>query len=339
MVTGHTVGMTDPADDAPDYTRVWRKGVLEAANFPFSQVSDYLEQEDCVVWADVCTPDHATLLELADELGLDPLAVEDAISRRERPKADRYASHLFVNTYAVELDPGTGGLRIAGIGAFVLPRALVTVRGAAWYGADRFTRRWDDNPDLMQHGVAALLHGLLDVVVDSHFEAVEVLDDEIEAMEDLLFEDRPVSRDMQQRTYGLRKSLVQLRRVVLPTREVVNTLLRRDLHVVEPAMAPYFQDVYDHVLRAADWTESLRDLVTTIFETNLSLADARLNNVVKKLSAWAAIIAVPTAVTGFYGQNVPYPGFQQWWGFVTSTIVTIGLALGFYVGFRSRGWL
>jgi magnesium transporter len=144
---------------------------------------------------------------------------------------------------------------------------------------------------------------------------------------------------VQRRTFALRKSLVQLRRIVLPSREVVNTLLRRDLHVVPAEMLPYFQDVYDHVLRASEWTESLRDMVSTIFETNLSLQDARLNNVVKKLSAWAAIIAVPTAVTGFYGQNVPYPGYQQWSGFVTSTLITVGLGLGFYFGFRSRGWL
>jgi magnesium transporter len=327
------------ADGLPGCTRVWRKGVLEAENFPLSAVSDYLGQDDCVVWADVCMPDEAVVREVAAELGLDPLAVEDAVSRRERPKADRYASHLYVNTYAVDLDPTTHRLRTAEIGTFVLPRALVTVRQDAWFDADRFVRRWDDNPDLMRHGVSALLHGLLDVVVDSHFEAVEVLDDQIEALEDQLFEDRPVSREMQQATYTLRKSLVQLRRVVLPTREVVNTILRRDLHLVEPAMAPYYQDVYDHVLRAAEWTESLRDLVSTIFETSLSLSDARLNNVVKKLSAWAAIIAVPTAVTGFYGQNVPYPGSEQHSGFIVSTLVTVLLALAFYIGFRKRGWL
>jgi len=331
---------TEPRfSDLPGCTRVWRKGVLEAENFPLGQVSDYLEQDDCVVWADVCAPDHAVVREIAEELGLDPLAVEDAVSRRERPKADRYASHLYVNTYAVELDKSTHQLRTAEIGAFVLPRALVTVRQDPWFDADRFIRRWDGNPDLMRHGVAALLHGLLDVVVDSHFEAVELLDDEIERLEDLLFEDLPVSRDFQHATFTLRKSLVQLRRVVLPTREVVNTVLRRDLRLVEPAMAPYYQDVYDHVLRAAEWTESLRDLVSTIFETSLSLSDARLNNVVKKLSAWAAIIAVPTAVTGFYGQNLPYPGAQRQSGFLASTLITVTLALAFYLGFRKRGWL
>jgi magnesium transporter len=332
--------MTDEASGPlPICTRVWRKGQLEAENFPLEQVSDYLDQEDCLVWADVCAPDQGVIEKVADELGLDPLAVEDSMSRQERPKADRYASHLYVNTYAVELDKARGVLRTAEIGAFVLPRALVTVRQDSWYDPQQLARRWDDNADLMRYGVSALLHGLLDLVVDSHFEAVEVLDDEIELLEDQLFDDRPDGPGLQRRTYTLRKSLVELRRVVLPTREVVNTLLRRDLHIVDAAMGPYFQDVYDHVLRAAEWTESLRDMVTTVFETNLALADARLNNVVKKLSAWAAIIAVPTAVTGFYGQNVPYPGFGHWSGFVASSVITVLLGIGFYIAFRLSGWL
>ena len=328
---------SDPAGGT--LTRVWRNGTLEAENFPLAEVSDYLAQEDCVVWADVCSPDTHKLQMIADELSLDPLAVEDAVSRHERPKADRYRTHLFVNSYAVDLDRDSGALRLEEVAAFVLPRALLTVRQDEWFGTERFVRRWDENPDLIKSGVSALLYGLLDVIVDGHFEAVELLDDEIETLEDRLFEERPQSRDVQKRTFALRKSLVQLRRVVLPTREVVNTLMRRDLKLMDEVMAPYYQDLYDHVLRASEWTESLRDMVTTIFETNLSLQDARLNNIVKKLSAWAAIIAVPTAVTGYYGQNVPYPGYMQWSGYLTSTSVTVALAGGIYLAFRWRGWL
>ena len=102
-----------------------------------------------------------------------------------------------------------------------------------------------------------------------------------------------------------------LRRIVLPTREVVNTLLRHDLDIVREPMAPYFRDVYDHVIRATEWTESLRDLVTTMVETNLTVQGNRMNLIMKKVTSWAAIIAVPTAITGWYGQNVPYPGFGK----------------------------
>ncbi|MFZ3492547.1 CorA family divalent cation transporter [Streptomyces sp. 5.8] len=96
--------------------------------------------------------------------------------------------------------------------------------------------------------------------------------------------------------------------MVLPMREVVNTLLRRDLHTVSPAMLPYYQDVYDHVLRATEWTESLRDLVNSVMDTNLNVQGNRLNLIMKKVTSWASIIAVPTAITGFYGQKRPLPG-------------------------------
>jgi magnesium transporter len=104
-------------------------------------------------------------------------------------------------------------------------------------------------------------------------------------------------------------------------------------------MAPYYQDVYDHVLRATEWTESLRDLVTTILETNLTIQSNRLNVITKQVTSWAAIIAVPTAVTGFYGQNVPYPGFGHESGFYASTIVIVVLSVGLYVLFRRRDWI
>lgn len=144
---------------------------------------------------------------------------------------------------------------------------------------------------------------------------------------------------MQRRSFELRKSLVLLRRVVLPMREVINSLLRRDLHVVDDAMLPFYQDVYDHVLRASEWTESLRDLVTSILETNLTIQGNRMNLIMKKVTSWAAIIAVPTAITGFYGQNLPYPGFARQWGFITSTGLIVGIAGLLYVAFRRWDWL
>jgi magnesium transporter len=137
----------------------------------------------------------------------------------------------------------------------------------------------------------------------------------------------------------MRKSLVVLRRIVLPMREVVNAFMRRDLRVLTPEITPYYQDVYDHVLRATEWTESLRDLVTTLLETSLTIQGNRLNIIMKKLTSWAAIIAVPTAVTGFYGQNLPYPGFATQWGVVTSFALMIGIATTLYVAFRRNDWL
>jgi magnesium transporter len=215
----------------------------------------------------------------------------------------------------------------------------VTVRKSEQIDLQDLLARWDSTADRAGSGVAYLVHGLLDLLVDRHFEAVQVLDEHIDALEEVLFDPQPRSQELQRRSFEMRKSLVVLRRVVLPMREVVNTLMRRDTQVVDAQMGPYFQDVYDHVLRATEWTESLRDLVSTILETNLTLQGNRLNEVMRKLTAWAAILAVTTAVTGFYGQNVPYPGFGHRSGFYTSLVVLVVLAGGLYAGFKKRGWL
>ncbi|HYJ67548.1 MAG TPA: magnesium transporter CorA family protein [Nocardioidaceae bacterium] len=320
-------------------TRLYRNGVLEAENFSPAEVSDYITDPAATVWLDMCAPTEADLATISEELGLHQLAIEDAVLKQERAKLDRYDSHAFLTAYSVRVDPETGELSTSELAVFVTPRAIVTVRKDEHFDIDAVVDRWDSSPELAKGGVAYLLHGLLDYVVDTHFDAVQALDEHIEALEDLVFADDPDPREVQLRALRLRKSLVVLRRVVLPMREVVNTLMRRDVHIIDEPLMPYFQDVYDHVLRASEWTESLRDLIATIRETQLSLQSNRLNTIMKKVTGWAAVIAVPTAITGFYGQNVPYPGSQQNWGFWMSTIVLLMTSGGLYALFRRWDWL
>jgi magnesium transporter len=321
------------------HTRLYRDGVLEAKDFPAAQISDYLHEPGTVVWLDLCEPDRADLEVISQEFGLHPLAVEDAVQQHERPKLDRYQDHAFLTAYAVDLDPATGKLRTSELAAFVTPRALITVRKDLGFDIDGVVARWDGSADLAGHGVGFLLWGVLDFVVDGHFATVQQLDEAMESLVVMVLLVRALGVVVKRRSFELRRSIVLLRRFVLPMREVVNTLLRRDLGLVDEAMAPYFQDVYDHVLRATEWTESLRDLVSTILETNLTIQGNRLNSIMKKVTSWAAIIAVPTAVTGFYGMNVPYPGFAQHSGFVASVVLLVVLSGGLYLLFRRLDWL
>jgi len=330
-----------PVDDTGDVarTRCYRDGALVDEDFPIDQLSEHLAEPSSLVWVDLCGDDREHLSLVADELGLHRLAVEDATQGQQRPKFDRYDGHDFLSAYTVQLDVVSGQLATSEIAAFIAPRALVTVRREDTFPIDELLQRWDEDADLTKYGVGALLHGLLDFVIDGHFETVESLDDEIEKLEDLLFDDRPRDRDVQRRSFELRKSLVLLRREVLPMREVVNSLMRRDIELVPDELMPYYQDVYDHVLRATEWTESLRDLVNTILETNLTIQGNRLNIITKKVTSWAAIIAVPTAITGFYGQNLPYPGFARHSGFVTSSILIVALSGILYFTFKRKDWL
>ncbi|WP_232547192.1 magnesium transporter CorA family protein [Propioniciclava soli] len=316
--------------------RTWRDGVAVEHTITRNDLVTAAHDPDTLVWVDLLAPEASELAEVSEELGLPVTAVEDALAPKERPKLIRHESHVFFTVYAVHRE-GTrlGFSRVSG---WMLPHALVTIRLDDTFDIGAVEQRWDDSPALLAAGAGGLVHGLLDTVVDGHFAAIQTLDDALEAIEDTLFDDRPTSTAFARSVYALRKDLVALRRIVLPMREVVSGLLRHP-GTDAPVLRPWYDDLYDHVLRASEWTESLRDLVTSAFETNLSLTDARLNTIMKKLAGWAAIIAVPTAITGWFGQNIPFPGDGQPLGLWLSAALILVCSLALYVAFRRRDWL
>jgi magnesium transporter len=321
-------------------TRLYREGKCVDENFDPAKISDHLDDGNCVVWLDLESPDKDELALLAEEFSLNPLAVEDATTERQRPKLDHYDDHVFVSLYDVALDDATGELRAHELAVFASTHYLITVRNTPGYSMDPIVARWDENQALSKYGVGFLLWGLLDVVVDGHFHTVQALDEKIEGLEELLFDPNQTGTAVQRQSFELRKSLVRIRRVVLPTREVLNALMRRENDLVDPALMPYYQDVYDHVLRAADWTDSLRDLVSTILETHLTIQGNRMNEIMKKVTSWAAIGAVPTIITGYYGMNVltfPHGGTRSG-GYIALLLMAV-IVTGLYVMFRKREWL
>ena len=324
----------------PTRTRRWRDGVVVEEGFPAEVIAERLTAADgSFVWLDLFDPDEHDLAIVTEEFGLHPLAVEDAIQDHQRPKLDRYGTHLFVNMYATEFDEDAGALRTSEVSAFITPRALITVRKSR-FDVDALVARWDAGGELTRFGVWFLVHGLLDAVVDGHDAAAGRITGELEALEDAL-DDSAARGEVRRRGFALRKALGTLRRCVAPMREVVGRLLRGDgeERQLPPGLRPYFEDVNDHVLQAADDVDASSDLVTGILDLNYNEQGNELNEITKRLAAWAAIIAVPTAVTGFYGQNVPYPGFSKEWGFATSSILIVVLAGGLYLLLRRRGWL
>ena len=325
------------------HTRVYRDGLLQDEGFPIAAVSDHLAEPDTVIWVDLCEPSATELHDLADELGLHELAVEDALGEHQRPKVDHYGTHLFFSCHAVRLDdaPDASGARLhtMEIDAFIGDRWLITVRKDEDFSMDPVMQRWDRSPDLAKNGVSFLLYGLLDVVVDGYFDAVEAFDEFYDDVSEGIFTDNPIAPSEQEEWFNMRRALVKLHRLAVPMREAISGLMRREHNAVSEVMYPYFQDVYDHVLRVSESSDALRDLISTIVETNLSLRDYRQNVIMKKVTSWAAIIAVPTLITGYYGMNIPYPGIGQQWAVVVSAVLLVACSSGLYVTFRRRGWL
>jgi magnesium transporter len=324
----------------PTRTRLYRAGELLEEGFPAEQLSERLKAcQGAVAWLDLYEPTEADLQIVTEEFGLHPLAVEDAISPHQRPKVDRYRTHLFASMYAVSVNERGDALAAGEISVFITSQALITVRKDD-FDIDALIAYWDLNTGLVDstNEVSWLTYGLLDAVVDGHYEAVEQLDDAIDDLQTHLFVAR-TDVDIRRRAYELGASLASLRRVVSPMQELVSRLMRADSHLIDETLGPYYRDVLDHAQRTAEAVDAARDRVDRIADTQRSEQDAQLNEITKKLAAWAAIIAVPTAVTGFYGQNIPYPGFGRQSGFITSCIVMIVLAGGLYWLLRRNDWL
>ncbi|MBP7929167.1 MAG: magnesium transporter CorA family protein [Acidimicrobiia bacterium] len=320
-------------------SRAWRDGKLIGENFPLSEVSDYLASSpDTVVWVDLCEPDKAQLLTLAEEFSLHELAVEDALAPHQRPKLDHYETHKFLVIRAMELDAETGELLQTEVDSFISSRWLITIRKNERFKMDPVVARWDRSPDLTKYGVAFLLYGLLDYVVDEYFQVIDRFDDYYDQASQALFEEQPLDATQQKNWFENHQALVRFHRQVVSMREAISGLMRRE-HDLSDVMYPYYQDVYDHILRISESTDTLRDLGSSIMDTNLALRDFRQNQKMNRVTSWAAIVAVPTLVTGYFGMNVPYPGEGSHIGVIVSALLTLVVPLVMYVYFRKRDLL
>lgn len=326
-----------PGTRCEAHTRAWRNGALAEQGFDVAHVSDVLADGTTVVWLDLLQPDEADMAVLVEELGLHPLAIEDALHAHQRPKLDRYADHLFLAAYAVHEQDGE--LLPLEIAAFLTPRALVTVRKDPRIAVGPVLERWDVLRRLAPSGVGYLAHGLVDVLVDGYVTVAQDLDDTSDDLEDQLFADDAGTADLQRRTFDVRSDVTTMRRVVLPMRDVVTTMRRPDVGLVDDRIEPYLRDVDDHVARVLDSLETTREQLATALDTTIAMQGQRLNETVFRLTAWAAVLAVTTAITGYFGQNIPYPGIEEQSGFWASTVLLVASTLGLYAYFKRKGWL
>ena len=318
--------------------RVFRHGTLTDDEPGLDTLPALLGQPDTLVWIDLVSPDEPLMSRVGEHLGLHELAVADAVSARQRPKVDRYDTHLFVSAHAVSAT-AHGHLRETEVNLFADTDWLVTVRKGTHFDLTPVIDRMRRSGEVARLGVGFLVWAVLDDIVDGYLDAVQVFDNYYDRVSEALFEETPLDLHGQREWFTMRRALVRMHRLIAPLREVVNELMRREHQSFHEGTFPWFQDVYDHAIRATEATDQLRDLITTIAEANIALRDYRQNQQVKKVTGWAAIVAVPTLITGWYGMNVPYPGFGHTWGMFTAAGLSVGVSAALYVVFRSRDWL
>ena len=203
----------------------------------------------------------------------------------------------------------------------------------------RVAQRWDKARRFAGTRLGVAVYSLLDVVVDGYFETIDRFEEFYDDAADQVFGEQPIEPQFHRHWFEMRRALNQFDRIVRPLTEAMATVVDQDIDRFGTESAPYLRDAEGELTRASAEVDSLRELVDHLVDANLVLRDYRQNQVMKKVTSWAAIIAVPTLVTGYYGMNVPFPGSGETWGVATSSVVAVGCAGALYVTFRRKGWL
>ena len=308
------------------------------ADLPLSGASAALSHADRFVWIGLFEPHEDVLRIVQREFGLHDLAIEDALTAHQRPKLEQYDGSLFVVLRTAQLGE-TGKLELGETHVFVGARFVISVRHGSLKSHVGLRTRCEAVPHFLSKGPGFVLYALMDFVVDQYLPIVEALEERLEGLEEEIFGDT-FDRTTTARIYELKRDLLVLKRAASPLVDVCNRLMRFDSHFVPEDTRPYFRDVYDHALRVNEMIDNLRELLTTALEANLSLISVSQSEHSKRLTAWAAIIAVPTMIAGIYGMNFrTMPELQWTYGYPLVMAVMIGACLSLFIGFKRSGWL
>ena len=299
--------------------------------------TDEGDAEGRLVWIDIVNPGDAEAEFMRERLKLHPLAVEDCLRGRQRPKLERYPGYFFIVMYAARINPQRWRVAFNELHAFFGNRFIITVHDQRIPEVKEMLARCRSTPD--RYGdVGRIAHGLLDSIVDSYFGVIDHFSEHVTRAEGELIE----GRHEQALTHVLhvRRELVLFRRVVAPVRDIIARLVRRELPNVSPALVPYFQDVRDHAIRITEEIDTLRELVATIMETQRSASAQQLNQTVRMLTAWSIILMSMAVVAGIYGMNFSFMPELQWRnGYFFALGVMVLIALAQLLFFRRRRWL
>jgi magnesium transporter len=317
--------------------RLYREGVLREEPFQPERLGELLAEDSARVWVDVEEPTDEELGRIQRWFPLHPLAIEDSRHWGQRPKVEVFPDHLFVVVHALSLDEG-GELVDQEVHLFVGKGFLVTLRAAPPFDLSRVLERWDAQPELTRHGAGFLLYALLDEIVDGYLGLVERYEDLADEIEDRVFADEP-DPAVQADIFRMKRRVVELRRLVVPLREVID-FVQEQPGLVPAELGPYFRDVADHVIRTIEFLDNIRELLTTALEAQISQVSNRLNRVMKSLTSWGAIILVPTLIAGIYGMNFRHMPELGWrLGYPFALGLMLASAAGLYVVFKRKDWL
>ena len=289
------------------------------------------------LWIGLYEPTSEEFEALVRRFRLHPLAVEDALAAHQMPKIEVYGSELFI--VARTAQKADDAIWYGETHVFVGPRYVITIRHGSARAHTQLRAQLEASPHQLKHGPDFILHGVLDFIVDAYVPIVDDIEDSVLEVEQRAL-DSFLSRADIKRLFQLRRELLKFSRVLGPMEEVANKLQSLDLPCIDREVRPYFRDVADHVRRVANRAAVLRDILASVFEVSNLLEQQRQGVITRKLAAWAAILATPTAVAGIYGMNFEHMPELRWtYGYPAVLGLIVAICLGLYVTFKRTKWL
>jgi magnesium transporter len=314
-------------------------GGLRLGEVAIPDISEVLKQPGRFVWIGLHEPDAEVLAEVQQEFSLHDLAIEDAARAHQRPKVERYGDSLFAVLRTAHLDRPTGAIEFGETHLFVGSNYVVSIRHGASLPYVEVRSRCEASPDLLAKGPGFVFYALMDFIVDQYFPLVDAFEERLEELEDNIFR-QTLTRETTERIYQLKRNLLEVKRAVAPLVDMCNRLVRTDSALIPDDARVYFRDVYDHAIRINEMIDTLRELLTTALEANLSLISVSQNEAMKRLAGWAAIIAAPTMIAGIYGMNFKFMPELDWiLGYPVAMAVMLAVCGFLYYRFKRSGWL
>ncbi len=316
---------------------LYEDGRRREEKLSLEQAGEASRRPGAFVWLGLFEPSADELEGIAREFDLHELAVEDAVEAHQRPKLERYGDTLLVVVKtACYIDPEEV-IEVGELLIFANPAFVITVRHGKGELAP-VRERLDARPDLLEHGVGMVLYSILDHVVDAYEEAAEGVEVDIQEVERQVFS--PDRDNPAERIYKLEREVLDFQSAVAPLALIAGEISRGRYDVVPDELHEYFRDVFDHLQRVGGRIAAFRELLGSALHANLTQVSVRQNEDMRKISAWVAIIAVPTAIAGIYGMNFEEMPELRWrFGYPAVLLVIVVICLFLYRRFRRAGWL
>jgi magnesium transporter len=312
-------------------------GGKRVADISIDEAGAWSKRPGHVVWIGLFEPSYELLARVQAQFDLHPLAIEDAGKPHQHPKLEQYGEALFIVARTAQIVDERIGFGETHI--FVGHGYVVTVRHGASSSYAAVRGRCESCPTVLSRGEHYILYAILDFIVDNYMPVVETIHQEVEAIEDRVFDALPNRADGQ-RLYMLRRDLLRLRNAAAPLVNVCRRLEHAEVMSIDAAMQPLFRDVTDHVRRVQEEIDMLREVLAFAFEASLMNGQSEQTNITRRLAAWAAILAVPTAIAGIYGMNFEFMPELKWgYGYFLVLGTIVGICVTLYVRLRHYGWL